>query len=263
MTIDTAFTIAFVAGVFATFNPCGFAMLPAYLSLAILDSQELRSRRTQIFKALKFSGLMGLGIVGVFAIFSLIIFPISTSIQKYLPYVTSFLGLLILLFGAALIFKGPVLLKKIWSPNVPPTGSWVTYVLYGVTFALGSISCTIGPFLAVTSTALGASLVESLLTYIFYGLGFVATISILSIFTALSKDLLIKKIRGAGGALEKFMGGLMALIGLYLIYFGINELAFQYGFGFNQSIADFAFSIQGSIVEFVTKILTAIGLLEN
>jgi cytochrome c biogenesis protein CcdA len=204
---------------------------------------------------------MGVGIVGVFAIFSLVIFPISTSIQKYLPYVTSFLGLLILLFGATLIFKGPVLLKKIWSPNVPPTGSWSTYILYGVTFALGSISCTIGPFLAVTSTALGASLVESLLTYVFYGLGFVATISILAIFTALSKDLLIKKIRGAGGALEKFMGGLMALIGLYLIYFGINELAFQYGFGFNQSIADFAFSIQGAIIEFVTKILTAIGLL--
>ena len=261
MTVDTAFTIAFVAGVFATFNPCGFAMLPAYLSLAILDAQKLTSRRTQIFKALKFSGLMGVGIVGVFAIFSLVIFPISTSIQKYLPYVTSLLGLVILLFGTALIFKGPVLLKKIWSPNVPPTGSWITYILYGVTFALGSISCTIGPFLAVTSTALGASLVESLLTYIFYGLGFVATISVLAIFTALSKDLLIKKIRGAGGALEKFMGGLMALIGLYLIYFGINELAFQYGFGFNQSIADFAFSIQGAIIEFVTKILTTIGLL--
>ena len=261
MTIDTAFTIAFVAGVFATFNPCGFAMLPAYLSLAILDSQEVRSRRIQVAKALKFSGLMGVGIVGVFAIFSLIIFPISTSIQKYLPYVTSFLGVLILLFGVALLFKGPVLLKKIWSPNVSPTGSWVTYILYGVTFALGSISCTIGPFLAVTSTTLGASLVESLLTYVLYGLGFVATISILAIFTALSKDLLIKKIRGAGGALEKFMGGLMALIGLYLIYFGINELAFQYGFGFNQSIADFAFEIQGSIVELVTKILSAIGLL--
>lgn len=261
MIIDTAFTIAFVAGVFATFNPCGFAMLPAYLSLAILDSQEVRSRWTQIAKALKFSGLMGVGIVGVFAIFSLIIFPISTSIQKYLPYVTSFLGVLILLFGVTLLFKGPILLKKIWSPNVSPTGSWLTYILYGVTFALGSISCTIGPFLAVTSTTLGASLVESLLTYILYGLGFVATISILAIFTALSKDLLIKKIRGAGGALEKFMGGLMALIGIYLIYFGINELAFQYGFGFNQSIADFAFSIQGSIVELVTKILTAIGLL--
>jgi cytochrome c biogenesis protein CcdA len=261
MTIDTAFTIAFVAGVFATFNPCGFAMLPAYLSLAILDSQEVRSRSTQIAKAVKFSGLMGVGIVGVFAIFSLIIFPISTSIQKYLPYVTSFLGVLILIFGVALLFKGPVLLKKIWSPNVSPTGSWVTYILYGVTFALGSISCTIGPFLAVTSTTLGASLVESLLTYVLYGLGFVVTISILAIFTALSKDLLIKKIRGAGGALEKFMGGLMALIGLYLIYFGINELAFQYGFGINQGIADFAFEIQGSIVELVTKILTAIGLL--
>jgi cytochrome c biogenesis protein CcdA len=261
MTIDTAFTIAFVAGVFATFNPCGFAMLPAYLSLAILDSQKLTTRRTQVAKALKFSGLMGVGIVGVFAIFSLLIFPISTSIQKYLPYVTSLFGILIFIFGIALLFKGPILLKKIWSPNVSPTGSWVTYILYGVTFALGSISCTIGPFLAVTSTTLGDSLGKSLLTYIFYGLGFVATISILAIFTALSKDLLIKKIRGAGGALEKFMGVLMALVGLYLLYFGINELAFQYGFGVNQGIADLAFAIQGEIIEFVTSILTAIGLL--
>lgn len=261
MTIDTAFTIAFVAGVFATFNPCGFAMLPAYLSLAILDSQKLTTRRTQVAKALKFSGLMGVGIVGVFAIFSLLIFPISTSIQKYLPYVTSLFGILIFIFGIALLFKGPILLKKIWSPNVSPTGSWVTYILYGVTFALGSISCTIGPFLAVTSTTLGDSLGKSLLTYIFYGLGFVATISILAIFTALSKDLLIKKIRGAGGALEKFMGALMALIGLYLLYFGVNELAFQYGFGVNQGIADFAFAIQGEIIEFVTSILTTIGLL--
>lgn len=263
MTIDTAFTIAFVAGVFATFNPCGFAMLPAYLSLAILDSQEVRSRGTQIAKALKFSGLMGLGIVGVFAIFSLLIFPISTSIQKYLPYVTAFLGFLILVFGAALLFKGPVIMKKIWNPNVPPTGSWITYILYGVSFALASISCTIGPFLAVTSTTLGASLVDSLLTYLLYGLGFVATISILAIFTALSKDVLIKKIRGAGGVLEKFMGVLMALIGLYLIYFGINELAFQYGFGINQGIAEFAFSIQGAIISTLSKILSAIGLLGN
>jgi cytochrome c biogenesis protein CcdA len=204
---------------------------------------------------------MGVGIVGVFTIFSLLIFPISTSVQKYLPYVTSFLGVLIFLFGAALLFKGPIILRKIWSPSVSPTGSWTTYILYGVTFALGSISCTIGPFLAITSTTLGDSLAKSLLTYIFYGLGFVVTISILAIFTALSKDLLTKKIRRAGGALEKFTGVLMALIGIYLIYFGIDELAFQYGFAVNQGIADFAFGIQGTIIEFIAKMLTAIGLL--
>jgi cytochrome c-type biogenesis protein len=259
--IETVLTVAFVAGVFATFNPCGFAMLPAYLSLAILDSSDESHRRIRIVKALKFSGLMGLGIVGVFALFSLIIFPISTAIQKYLPYVTVLIGLVILTFGLALIFKGPVLLKKIWSPNVSPTGNWRTYILYGVTFALGSISCTIGPFLAVTSTSLGGTYLESLLSYIFYGLGFTITIACLAIATALSRDLLIKRIRGAGGLLEKFMGGLMVVVGLYLIYFAVYELSLQYGWGISQSITDVAFSIQGWIINQVSALLSGLGLL--
>jgi cytochrome c biogenesis protein CcdA len=259
--IETVLTVAFVAGVFATFNPCGFAMLPAYLSLAILDSSEESRRRIQIAKALKFSGLMGLGIVGVFALFSLIIFPISTAIQRYLPYVTVLIGLSILIFGLALIFKGPVILKKIWSPNVSPTGNWRTYILYGVTFALGSISCTIGPFLAVTSTSLGGRYLESLLSYIFYGLGFTVAIACLAIATALSRDLLIKRIRGAGGLLEKIMGGLMAVVGLYLIYFALYELSFQYGWGIDQSITDVAFSLQGWIINQVGALLSFFGLM--
>jgi cytochrome c biogenesis protein CcdA len=259
--LEAVLTVAFVAGVFATFNPCGFAMLPAYLSLAILDSSEESSRRIQIAKALKFSSLIGLGIVGVFALFSLIIFPISTAIQKYLPYVTVLIGAAIFIFGVALIFKGPVILKKVWSPNVSPTGSWKTYILYGVTFALGSISCTIGPFLAVTSTSLGGTYLESLLSYIFYGLGFTITIAFLAIATALSRGVLIKKIRGAGGLLEKIMGGLMIVVGLYLIYFAVYELAFQYGWGINQSITDVAFSIQGWIINQVSALLSVVGLL--
>jgi cytochrome c biogenesis protein CcdA len=258
---QTVLTIAFVAGVFATFNPCGFAMLPAYLSLAILDSSEQIGRRTQVVKALKFSGLMGLGIVGIFSLFSLIIFPISTSIQRYLPYVTTLIGLAIIVFGGALIFKGPIVLKKLWSPSVAPTGSWKTYILYGVTFALGSISCTIGPFLAVTSTTLGGTYLQSLLTYIFYGLGFTVTIAILAIATALSRELLIKKIRGAGGVIEKVMGGFMVIVGLYLIYFAIYELSFQYGWEFNQGISEFAFSIQGKIIQGVSSILKALNLI--
>lgn len=261
MALETVLTVAFVAGIFATFNPCGFAMLPAYLSLAILDSNDKSGRTIQIVKALKFSGLMGLGIVGVFALFSLVIFPISTGIQRYLPYVTTVIGLAIVIFGVALIFRGPLLMKKIWNPNVSPTGDWKSYILYGVTFALGSISCTIGPFLAVTSTSLGGTYFESLLSYIFYGLGFTVTIAALAIATALSRDLLIKRIRGAGGLLEKIMGGLMVLVGLYLIYFAIYELAFQYDWQINQGVTDFAFTIQGRIIDAVSAILTTIGLI--
>jgi hypothetical protein len=57
------------------------------------------------------------------------------------------------------------------------------------------------------------------------------------------------------------MGVLMALVGLYLIYFAIYELAYQYGWGVNQGVTDVAFSIQGWIIDKVSTLLSAIGLL--
>jgi hypothetical protein len=57
------------------------------------------------------------------------------------------------------------------------------------------------------------------------------------------------------------MGGLMIVVGLYLIYFAVYELAFQYGWGINQSITDVAFSIQGWIINQVSALLSVVGLL--
>ncbi len=71
----------------------------------------------------------------------------------------------------------------------------------------------------------------------------------------------IKKIRGAGEVIEKVMGGFMVIVGLYLIYFAIYELSFQYGWEFNQGISEFAFSIQGKIIQGVSSILKALNLI--
>ena len=39
MFTDGALTLALGAGVVAALNPCGFALLPAYLTLFVLDDQ--------------------------------------------------------------------------------------------------------------------------------------------------------------------------------------------------------------------------------
>jgi cytochrome c-type biogenesis protein len=258
---QTALGIAFVAGVFATFNPCGFAMLPAYLSLAILEVGHQPRRSQLIGRALKFSSLMGVGILAVFSIFSLVIFPISTSIQRYLPYITTALGFGVVALGGYILWRGPVAMGKIWSPQVSPTGNFLTYILYGVTFALGSISCTIGPFLAITSRAINENYMHSLLIYIFYALGFIATIAILALLTAFSQQFLIRKIRNSGGVLERVMAVIIILVGLYLIYFGATELALQRGSTSNQSILELAYQIQGSIITFISSVLRTVGLM--
>ena len=260
---QTALGIAFVAGVFATFNPCGFAMLPAYLSLAILEGGNNDRKSQLLARAFKFSALMGVGILAVFSAFSLIIFPISTSIQRYLPYITTLLGLGVVALAIYILWKGPVAIGKLWSPQISPTGNFLTYILYGVTFALGSISCTIGPFLAITSRAINENYLHSLSIYFVYGLGFVVTILILAILTALSQQFLIRKIRNSGGVLEKAMAIIILIVGLYLIYFGTTELALQNGSSSSQGILEIAYQVQGSIIEFVSRILRVLGLMSE
>lgn len=258
---ETALTIAFSAGVFATFNPCGFAMLPAYLSLAILEAGKKESRGRLLLRAFKFALLMGVGILGVFSLFSLVIFPISTSIQRYLPYITTLLGGVVIVMGILILWRGPIVMRKLWSPQVSPTGKFKTYILYGVTFALGSISCTIGPFLAITSRALNESYIDSLAIYLAYGAGFIATILILAILTAFSRQALIKRVRNSGKYLEKATALILLLVGAYLIYFGFTELSLQRGATTQGAILETAYRIQGSIVSFISRILESFGVI--
>jgi len=259
--VDSALGIAFTAGIFATFNPCGFAMLPAYLSLAILESGRNENRVRLLLRAVKFATLMGLGILGVFSLFSLIIFPISTSIQKYLPFVTIILGAVVLVLGAVILVRGPIIVRKLWSPQVSPTGKSKTYILYGVTFALGSISCTIGPFLAITSRALNESYLDSLLIYLTYGAGFIVTILLLALLTAFSQQMLVKRIRDLGAVIEKITAAILLVVGIYLIYFGITEVALQYGKTDQSSILEIAYRVQGFVISVVSALLRGIGLM--
>ena len=62
---------AFGAGMVAAFNPCGFALLPGYLSLHLRGSSgegEASSLVTRLIKALLISLLVTVGFVSVFGL---------------------------------------------------------------------------------------------------------------------------------------------------------------------------------------------------
>ena len=61
--------LAFVAGMVAAFNPCGFAMLPAYLTL-VIDPQN-NGQLTAVRRALAATASMALGFLVVFGSFGL------------------------------------------------------------------------------------------------------------------------------------------------------------------------------------------------
>ncbi len=253
-------SLVFAAGVFATFNPCGFAMLPAYMTMLISSQRESESLPKLVGKALQFAALMALGIVTIFALFAIVIFPISTSIQAYLPIATITIGLLLIAVGVATLSGRSLYLKKLWSPNTAPSTRLKSLYLYGVTFALGSVSCTIGPLLAATSKALELTFLESLRIYLIYATGISATIAILALIALFSQKTL-SKIRNSMKIIERASSAFLVLVGLYLIIFGLYETQYSDLVEPLHSVITQVFSVQGQVVSFINSILTAIGIL--
>ena len=73
--------LAFGAGLVAALNPCGFAMLPAYLALVV--GGEGTGRLTALGRALAATAAMAAGFVAVFTTFGLLTVAAASTVQRY------------------------------------------------------------------------------------------------------------------------------------------------------------------------------------
>jgi cytochrome c biogenesis protein CcdA len=71
--------LAFVAGMVAAFNPCGFAMLPAYLTL-VIDPQS-GGQLAAVGRALAATAAMALGFLAVFGSFGLLTVSVASTVK--------------------------------------------------------------------------------------------------------------------------------------------------------------------------------------
>ncbi|MDT7791602.1 MAG: hypothetical protein QOD59_1038, partial [Mycobacterium sp.] len=76
--------LAFAAGLVAALNPCGFAMLPAYLALVVRGEDV--GRRDAVGRAVTATAAMAAGFLAVFGGFGLLTLSAASTVQRYLPY---------------------------------------------------------------------------------------------------------------------------------------------------------------------------------
>lgn len=200
--------LALLAGALAAFNPCGFALLPAYLTIQVADTDRPARR------AVRFTVGMAVGFVAVFGVAGLALSPL-TALGRWLPVVTVALGVALLAAGGALL-AGRSLGLAVHVRGTAPTGTWRTQIGYGVTFALASLSCTLAPFLAVTSTALrSGSVPGAVASFLAYALGMAAVVGALALLAA-TASAQVARVRRATPVITRVSGVLMVLAGAYL-----------------------------------------------
>jgi len=221
--VDTQIlAFAFAAGTVAAVNPCGFAMLPTYLTLVVGSS---------VPRALGATAVMALGFLAVFGGFGLVIAQLAASAQQYLPWVTVVVGTVLVLLGLWLLAGRELPGVARTGIGGAPTGRMGSMFGYGLAYALASLSCTIAPFLAVTaSTFRSGSVLEGVAAYAAYALGMTLVVGVLATATALASTSVTTRLRRALPHINRIAGALLVVVGLYVAYYGVYEVRlFQYG----------------------------------
>ena len=226
--------LAFAAGMIAALNPCGFAMLPAYLALVVNGEQTSRPRA--VGRALTATAAMAVGFLTVFGLFGLLTVSVASTVQQYAPYLTVVVGVVLVALGLWLL-SGRELTALSWNSarlgsRWTPTARLGSMFGYGVGYAIASLSCTVGPFLAVTGSSLRTgSLLDGVLVYVAYAAGITMVVGLLAVAVALANSALIDRIRRVLPYLNRISGAVLIVVGLYVGYYGLYEIRLFNGGG--------------------------------
>lgn len=215
--------VALTAGMVAAFNPCGFALLPAYLGLFLGDLAGARSG-SSIARALVVSAAVTGGFIAVFGVAGILISGFAVQVDAWTPYLTLLLGPALaalgvwLLAGRELTFRLPR-----WSRT--PDDGVVGMFLYGVVYATVSLSCTIPVFLvAVVGAFRSETFLAGVLVLVAYAVGMGLVLASLTVALALAKDGVVRRARSVLPWLNRLSGALLVVAGAYITWYGYVEV---------------------------------------
>lgn len=268
LSASLALGFAFAAGLAASVNPCGFAMLPAYLALYVGSNPDDDSR-TNIFarlgkvlqsnifarldqtlhanvfarlgkvlqsnvfarlgKALLVGCVVTLGFVALFGIAGIVIGSGVRQVRDLIPWIGLIIGVVLTLAGAWILGGGKIytsLAQQASTKMGDPSQVGIKgYFLFGVSYGTASLSCTLSIFLAVLgiSSAATDSIVNSVVSFVLFGLGMGTVVIILTIAVALFKGAMVGALRKILPYTQAVSAALMILAGSYIVFYWLTE----------------------------------------
>ena len=216
---------AFFAGQAAAFNPCGAAMFPAYVGYQLGTVETSRSPARSAVSAV----LMGLsataGFVVVFGAVGLVLAAGGALVGKLLPFVGLGVGVAIAATGVWLLVTGRKIgIMATSRVNLGQGRGLRNVFLFGIAYAIASLSCALPLFLVAVGIIAGqtlsaGSVVEVITGSVIYGLGMGVVMVAATVGIVFFKEAVSRWIRVLMMYVEP--AGKLAMVGAgaYLIYY--------------------------------------------
>lgn len=253
---ELPFALALVAGAVAAVNPCGFALLPIYAGFLITgEADEEVGRWRALARAGLFTLAMTIGFVAVFGAFGLLIATAAVSISAALPWITIVVGIAVVAAGIWLLLgrELPTFMPKLSGREVKR--SFGSMTVFGLFFALASLSCTIAPFLAlVAQTFRSSSILGGAAMFVAYALGMTLVIGVVSLAIALAREGMVTWMRRHFPKILRGVGVLLVVAGAYVAYYGWWDLRVINGGDPNDPVIEAALTVQRFLEDLVKSV---------
>ncbi len=232
-TLATALPLgyAFGAGMVASMNPCGFALLPAYLGLYLgVDARSARHSRLQrpLARAAAVSLMMTAGFVAIFGTTGLVLSLATTAVARFLPWLGLLIGVLLIVVGGRML-GGAMVYTRLGEQVAGRLGrdAWQLsargYLAYGLAYGAASLSCTLPIFLTIVGSALAVGgFVAAVFQFVLYALGMGFVITLLTFSTMFFEYTVITRVRTLGRYLHRVNAVLLLMAGAFVVYYWLT-----------------------------------------
>lgn len=216
--MNALLSLAFTGGLLAPVNPCGFALLPTYLTHTIADYPDAPLSR-RLAATLGTGTALALGFAATLTAAGLAISAGAHQLIRASPWLGFGVGLLLVVLGlAGFTRRGPRLRLRLPTPRAtagrPGLARWV---LFGVGYAAASLACTFGVLLAVIAQAQAStSFAGQLGVFAAYAAGSIALLLVLSAAAALAGAGLTRWVHVLARQQSRITAALLVITGAYL-----------------------------------------------
>lgn len=219
--------LAFGAGMLAPVNPCGFAVLPAFVAYAVDPGagRDASGVPARLAGGLRAGAALTVGFAGTFTLIGVVLAFGLRSLVGVVPWLAVAVGAILVVLGLAMLAGWRPSLRlparRARAPRQGPRG----LVAFGAGYAMASASCTLPLLLAVITQALAATnLVGVLLVFGAYAAGSATLLLTLALFAAFASGLIHRFLRRLLPHLHRITGVVLALSGGYLLLYWLPQL---------------------------------------
>jgi cytochrome c biogenesis protein CcdA len=214
--------LAFLRGMIASINPCGFVLLPTYLLyfLGIQAVEQIADQRASMRRALVVGSAVAAGFVAVFLVVGVITETIDTWLLSSARYATVVIGTVFVVLGIAMLAGYR---PRFAMPHLDAGGrtrSVGSMFVYGVAYAVASLGCAMPLFLVtVFGTGRREGFAAGVANAVFYGAGMGLVVIALTVSLAGANHLVLGALRSAMRYVDLVAAAFLVLSGVYLLYY--------------------------------------------